>query len=175
MPPKLLTLSGSSRPTSSNRRLLAAVPALLPGREIVAGTELLFVLPLFRAEADRAPWPAAVLRWRAAVADADAVLISTPEYLHNLPAALKNGLEWLSSSGELQGKIVLPITLTPHAPRGDKALASLRQSLLALQANLPAEASIYLSDLEYRADQSLADCPGRDLLVAVLDLLPRKA
>jgi NADPH-dependent FMN reductase len=38
----------------------------------------------------------------AAVAHADAVLVSTPEYAGGMPGALKNALDWLVGSGELQ-------------------------------------------------------------------------
>jgi chromate reductase, NAD(P)H dehydrogenase (quinone) len=37
----------------------------------------------------------------AAVAHADAVLVSTPEYAGGMPGALKNALDWLVGSGEL--------------------------------------------------------------------------
>jgi chromate reductase len=37
----------------------------------------------------------------AAVAHADAVLISTQEYAGGMPGALKNALDWLVGSGEL--------------------------------------------------------------------------
>ena len=33
---------------------------------------------------------------RAAIRDADAVLVSTPEYNHSIPGALKNALDWVS-------------------------------------------------------------------------------
>lgn len=104
-------------------------------------------LPLFRAEADRAPWPAAVKDWRQAVADADGLIIATPEYLRNVPALVKNALEWLSSSGELRGKAVLPITLTPHPPRGERAMQSLLWTLQALEVNVLTQMPLYLSEL----------------------------
>ena len=38
------------------------------------------------------PWPS----WRRAMREADAVLVSTPEYNHSIPGALKNALDWAS-------------------------------------------------------------------------------
>ncbi len=88
------------------------------------------------------------MAWRQAVAATDGLIIATPEYLKNMPALVKNALEWLSSSGELAGKAVLPITLTPHPPRGEQAMESLCWTLRALEANVLTQFPVYLSDLE---------------------------
>ena len=56
--------------------------------------------------------------WRKILQESDAVIISIPEYIHNIPALIKNALEWVTTSGEFLGKKVLPITFTPHEPRG---------------------------------------------------------
>jgi NAD(P)H-dependent FMN reductase len=143
----LLAFSGSARPDSSNAWLLAQLAQLSDDRK-VSISDLPARLPLFRAAADRAPWPEPVRAWRAAVAAADGLIIATPEYLKNMPALVKNALEWLSSSGELAGKAVLPITLTPHPPRGERAMASLLWTLRALEANVLTQFPVYLSDLE---------------------------
>ena len=42
------------------------------------------------------PAPEAVQRLREAIAEADAVLIATPEYNSSLPGQLKNALDWAS-------------------------------------------------------------------------------
>lgn len=142
----ILAFSGSARPDSSNAWLLSQLAQLALGYSLQL-TDLPARLPLFRAEADRAPWPDTVLDWRREVAAADGLLIATPEYLQNMPALVKNALEWLSSSGELRGKAVLPITLTPHPPRGERAMESLLWTLQALEANVLTQCPLYLSDL----------------------------
>ena len=73
---------------------------------------------------------------------ADAVLICTPEYAHNLPGSLKNMLDWVVSSGELWRKPVATLSCSPNALGGAKALASLRTTLLAMEANAPEDASL---------------------------------
>jgi len=118
---QVLTISGSARFDSSNIKLLNAI-ALLPSQFQFHHYYLLHQLPLFLADDDKAPFPKPVLEWRKVVKGVDAVVIATPEYLHNIPALLKNALEWLSSSGELFEKPVLPITFAPHKPRGEKAM-----------------------------------------------------
>ena len=148
---KILTISGSTRSASANTRLLAALPLLAPNHSFERYTKL-DQLPIFKAESDQHPWDAAVLDWRKSVATADAVIISIPEYLHNMPALIKNGLEWLSSSGELAQKRVLAITFTPHEPRGEKAMQSLLWTLQALNANVVLSLPLYQNEVEFDAD-----------------------
>lgn len=165
----LCTISGSARPDSSNRRLLNALPTLLPQHEVIGGR--IHALPLFLDGQDHAPWPVEVLAWRAALQRCDAVVVSTPAYLHNMPASLKNALEWIASSGELVDKPVLPITLTPHPPRGDRAMQSLCWSLQALNARVVTQLSLYNRDLSYDIKGVLEPSEGQELLSAALHIL----
>lgn len=105
-------------------------------------------LPLFRTISDRAPWDERVTEWREAVAECSAMVISTPEYLQNMPAQLKSALEWLTTSGELSGKRVLAISYTPHPPRGDKSMKSLLWTLESLEAHVVASMKLYQSEIE---------------------------
>jgi chromate reductase len=92
---RVLGLSGSLRSGSHNARLLRAAAELLPpGAELVEFTALKAIPPY--DEDDEAAGHEAVDALRAAIADADAVLLSTPEYNHSLPGQLKNALDWIS-------------------------------------------------------------------------------
>lgn len=165
----LHTISGSARADSSNQRLLNALPMLLSDHEVVPLNWQ--GLPLFLDGRDQAPWSPAVLAWRAALQRSDALVISTPAYLHNMPAGLKNALEWIASSGELVGKRVLPITLTPYPPRGERAMQSLCWSLEALDAHMVTQLSLYHKDLMYDRQGHLIPSEGHELLMAALELL----
>jgi chromate reductase, NAD(P)H dehydrogenase (quinone) len=92
---KVLGLSGSLRSGSHNARLLRAAAELLPpGVELVEFDGLKAIPPY--DEDDEAAGHEAVAALRAAIEDADAVLVSTPEYNHSLPGQLKNALDWIS-------------------------------------------------------------------------------
>jgi chromate reductase len=52
-------------------------------------------LPMFNQDTER-PFPEAVVQFRARVAQADALLIATPEYNSSLSGALKNAIDWAS-------------------------------------------------------------------------------
>jgi NAD(P)H-dependent FMN reductase len=106
--PHLLTVAGSLRAGSSNAALLGAAAALAPAGVTVAPYTALAALPAFNPDLEEppAPVPDAVRHWRAALAAADGVLLSTPEYAHGVPGALKNAFDWVVGSGELVGKPV---------------------------------------------------------------------
>lgn len=166
----ILTISGSARPSSSNLRLLMALAVLAPEHEF-QHYDKLDQLPLFTAPQDQAPWIDTVLQWRQAVQAADALIICTPEYIHNMPALLKNALEWLTSSGDLYRKPVLPITFTPLPPRGEKAMQSLLWSLKALEARILGQVDLYQSEVSFGDDGSLSDANSIELCQLALQQL----
>ena len=73
---------------------------------VVAVYDSLGSLPHFNPDLDITPLPLPVEAFRAAVASADALLISTPEYAHGIPGVLKNALDWLVSDPALGAKPV---------------------------------------------------------------------
>ncbi len=131
---------------SSNRKLLESLAHHYRHRCDWQLDDCLTQLPLYLPSLEEQALSEHVINWRKHCGRADAIIICTPEYLHNIPAVLKNGMEWLKSSGEWMNKRVLPITFTPHHPRGEHAMPSLRNSLLALKANPVVELSLYKTD-----------------------------
>ena len=123
---------------------------------------------MFMAEDDHGPWPEDVIAWRGAVAAADAVIICTPAYLLNVPAVLKNALEWLTTSGELYNKPVLALTYTPAEPRGEEALQSLIWSLQALRARVIGQCQLFQNTLIAGMEGQL-DGPDLEMLDLMFD------
>ena len=167
----ILCISGSASANSSNTQLLHALADCFSGTHEMEVYEGLQYLPLFSPELQEAGIPENVLDLRKKVALADAVIISTPEYLHNIPAVLKNALEWMTTSGELADKPVLSITFTPSAPRGEYAMRSLLQSLTAVKARIVAELSLYRNEMKMEEGKTSITLEQRMLLGAALDLL----
>jgi len=162
---EILTISGSARIDSTNIKLLKAIALLSPQLRFQHYHQL-HQLPLFIADADNAPFPESVLEWRKTVKGAGAVIIGTPEYLHNIPALLKNALEWLTSSGELFGKPVLAITFTPHKPRGEKAMLALLNTLNALKARVVGQLALYQNEVSFNEKGEIVN----DQIVELLKL-----
>jgi chromate reductase len=80
--------------------------------------------------------PSAVAAWRTAIAESDALLLASPEYGHSLPGALKNGIDWVIGSGELECKTVAVTAAVPIAERGRLGLKALCDTLGAVRAQI---------------------------------------
>ncbi|MBA3807154.1 MAG: NAD(P)H-dependent oxidoreductase [Solirubrobacterales bacterium] len=92
---RVLGLAGSLRHDSYNARLLAGARGLLPsGVELVLFDELA-AIPPFNEDGEHST-PPAVAALKVAIAEADAVLVATPEYNSSIPGVLKNALDWVS-------------------------------------------------------------------------------
>ncbi|MFF8382857.1 NAD(P)H-dependent oxidoreductase [Streptomyces kanasensis] len=113
MSARIVALVGSLRAGSHNRQLAEAAVGLAPEGVTVEVYEGLADVPFYNEDIDTgADLPQAAARLRAAVADADALLLFTPEYNGTMPAVLKNAIDWLSrpyGAGALQGKPVAVI------------------------------------------------------------------
>jgi len=126
----LLAISGSLKSTSSNSAILKALSGLAPDGIKITITDLHGQLPLFNP--DREEGDEMVKEFRKQVASCNGVVICTPEYAFGLPGALKNALDWLVSSGELNEKPVAAISASPLNSGGEHALNSLTLTLKAL-------------------------------------------
>jgi chromate reductase, NAD(P)H dehydrogenase (quinone) len=135
---RILGVSGSLRRDSHNSRLLLAAAALLPpGVELVT-FDRLKEIPPYDADDDAGDQPA-VVAFREAVAEADAVLIATPEYNHSLPGQLKNALDWLSrplATSPFRGKPAAVIGASTGSFGAVWAQAEARKVLAALGARV---------------------------------------
>ena len=130
---RLLTICGSLRARSSNAALLDAIVRLAPPGVALTRYEGLAELPLFNPDADVDPPAAPVRALREQVSAADAVIVSSPEYAHGVPGALKNALDWLVSGVEIYGK---PVALLNPSPRSLFAHAQLAETLRTMGAIL---------------------------------------
>ena len=95
---------------------------------------------------------------RSAISAADAVIVSTPEYAHELPGVLKNALDWLVGGMELTDK---PVAMFNASARSVYAQTALREVLLTMGARFidPACTTVPLL-AESRTPQQLAADPA---------------
>jgi chromate reductase len=137
---KVLGISGSLRRDSHNTRLLRAAGELfrVRGAQLEVYPDLKLVPP-YDEDDDRDQAPAAVARLRAAVAGADALFFSTPEYNSSVPGQLKNAIDWLSRPLEtnvLRNKPVAVIGASTGMFGAVWAQAELRKALAASGARV---------------------------------------
>ena len=133
---RILALCGSLQSQASNRELLRLVTKLAPPGVEILQFDGLRDLPHFDPDLEGKGELEAVGNWRRAIAESDALLIASPEYGHSLPGVLKNAIDWVIGSGELERKIVAVTASVPHAERGRRGLAALRDTLGAVSADV---------------------------------------
>jgi chromate reductase, NAD(P)H dehydrogenase (quinone) len=93
---RVLAISGSLRAASHNTALLRAAAELAPDGVEVELYQGLDRLPPYNEDHDTEDPPALVADLREQIADADALLISTPEYNGTVPGQLKHAVDWAS-------------------------------------------------------------------------------
>lgn len=136
---KTLTICGSLRSGSSNAKLIQAYVKCSPAEIEFTTLNTISALPIYNPDLDVEPLPAPVIDTRHKVREADLLLFSTPEYIHSLPAALKNLLEWLVGDPDFYGKkaIILHANSTSNF-----ALSELKEVLNTMSARIIDEACV---------------------------------
>jgi chromate reductase, NAD(P)H dehydrogenase (quinone) len=133
---RILAVCGSLQAESANLTLLRVAASKVP-------TDVEFVLfdgirnlPNFDPDLEARGVPLSVSEWRQALSASDAVMIASPEYGHSLPGSLKNAIDWVIGSAELERKIVAVTASTPAADRGRRGLRALCDTLGAVSARI---------------------------------------
>jgi chromate reductase, NAD(P)H dehydrogenase (quinone) len=171
---KVLGLSGSLRADSHNSRLLRAAAELLPpGAELIVFGGLKAIPPY--DEDDEPAGHQAVYALRAAIVDADAVLVATPEYNHSIPGHFKNALDWVSrpiTESPLRSKPTAVVGASTGLFGAAWAQAEARKVLAALGARvidreLPVGQADDAFDRDRLADPELA-LAYRDILAELV-------
>jgi len=133
----ILGISGSLQRQSGNGTLLQVAARAVPAGVTFRIYDGVRDLPHFDPDIEReGAVPAPVVALRQAVAAADGLLIATPEYGHSLPGSLKNAIDWLIGSGELESKLVAITAAVPARERGQRGLRALRDTLGAVSARI---------------------------------------
>ncbi|MCX4725352.1 NADPH-dependent FMN reductase [Streptomyces sp. NPDC090052] len=162
---RILTLSGSLRARSTNGALLHAAGSLATADGAAVTTADIGGLPHFNPDLDGegAVPPAPVAALRKSVAEADAVLVVSPEYAHGVPGVLKNALDWLVSSGELIDRRVGVITASPSPTGGDYANTQLRETLRMMTGTVVDEACLMVGTVTTRLDRDTGEITDPEL------------
>jgi chromate reductase len=172
---RILGIAGSLRAASYNRQLLCATAAALPAGLVLELFDGLGDVPPYDEDADAEPPHGAVARLRSAIADADAILIATPEYNASIPGQLKNALDWASRpfpGSALQGRPAAVIGASTGLFGAVWAQAELRKVLATAGARVvDDELPICHAHHAFAPDGSLVDPDLQAQLVAIVERL----
>jgi chromate reductase len=176
---KILGISGSLRRGSHNTSLLRAAAQSLPSGVELEVYDGLADLPHYDADLDVDPAPESVARLRDAIAEADGVLIATPEFNGSIPGALKNALDWASRpfpDNALRGKPAAVVGASTGLFGAAWAQAEVRKVLGIIGADtLTHELPVGQAHTAFGDDGLLLEPDLRDALQELLDVLAARA
>jgi chromate reductase, NAD(P)H dehydrogenase (quinone) len=168
---RLLAITGALRKDSYNTQLLRAVNELAPP-EMAIEIVTLHGVPLYDGdEEDKHGVPASVKALQDKVREADGVIISTPEYNFSVPGVLKNGLDWMSRSGNpFKCKRVGVMGASEGAIGTARSQYHLRQNLVGLEAITMPKPEIFVALAPTKfARGKLADEATKKIIVTWLN------
>ncbi|HRI67247.1 MAG TPA: NADPH-dependent FMN reductase [Polyangium sp.] len=139
---KILGICGSLQAVSTNLELLHHAARFMPEGVTLCLYDGLRDLPHFNLDLEKIEVPPAVAQLREEIASSAALLIACPEYGYSLPGSLKNAIDWLIGSGELECKIIGVTASTTSPERGRMGLEALCTTLRAVKARMVGGAPI---------------------------------
>jgi chromate reductase, NAD(P)H dehydrogenase (quinone) len=128
---KILAIIGSASRNSSNHKLVDLFIDLTKADFEVTIANDLKTLPHFDPELSTDNPPHEIIAFRKQVEKADAVLISTPEYVFSIPSGLKNAIEWCIATTIFTDKPVAIITASAHGQKGHEELQLIMNTVMA--------------------------------------------
>ena len=170
--PQLLMISGSLRRASLNTKLVQEAGRFWPGAAIMAD----IAMPLYNGDDEDANGvPPEAVALTAAISNADAVAIATPEYNQSFPGGLKNALDWVSRTPDKPwlDKPVALMSAAAGRAGGARAHYAMRLALNPFQPRLLTgpEVMVAGASKEFSEDGTLTNERYRETLSALMQKL----
>lgn len=134
--PRIVTMSGSLRQRSFNRRLLKEALKTFGPADV---TEADLRLPLYDGDLEEAEGvPSAVKTLAGQISDADGIVISSPEYNKGITGVLKNAFDWISRVDGMPFSSKPTVVMSANAGRtgGETGQYMVLSCLVPLQADV---------------------------------------
>lgn len=150
---KVLGVCGSLRKKSFNMMALRAAGELMPAGMSMQIAEI-GDLPLFDQDVFDAGMPASVQRFRKQVAEADGLLIASPEYNFSVSGALKNAIDWASRAPAqvFQDKPIAIFSATGGPLGGARVQYDLRRILGQLWGHVLPRPEVFIGNAQIKFD-----------------------
>lgn len=127
----LFAIIGSASSNSANQKLVEHFAKVTKDIFEVTIFNELKTLPHFDPELSSENPPRLISDFRNSIAEADGVLICTPEYVFSIPSGLKNAVEWCVSSTVFSDKPTGLITASAHGAKGHEELKLIMKTIMA--------------------------------------------
>lgn len=170
--PRLVGISGSLRSHSTNTAVLKSLSTRL-GDQAAMSLFALNDIPLYNSDLEAAALPASVVALKEAIAQADGLIICSPEYNYGTSGVLKNALDWASRPGfnsPLKNKPVLIMTSSPGVLGGIRAQSQLRDTLSATLSRVISRPQIVIPGINQKIqDGRFVDETTIEFMLAAVD------
>lgn len=172
---QILGIPGSIREESFNRSLLEAASDLARDGMAIEVFDIGSV-PAYDEDVENDGDPSEVTDLKKAIADADGLLIATPEYQHGVPGVLKNALDWASrppGEAPLQGKPTAIMGATVGSYGTARAQEQLRSTLTYNDCPMVTSPEVLVSGAHDKMDDQgrVVDGTTREFIEQLLDSL----
>jgi chromate reductase len=168
---KVLGICGSLRKKSFNMAALRAAGDLLPPGMSLHITSIAD-LPMYNQDVLDAGMPEPVKRFRTEVAQADGVLIASPEYNFSVTAPLKNAIDWASRPPDQvwQDKPIAIFSATVGPVGGARVQYDLRRILGQIWGHVLPRPEVFIGNAasKFDADLRLTDETTKKFLTDLL-------
>ncbi|MEZ5911252.1 MAG: NADPH-dependent FMN reductase [Paracoccaceae bacterium] len=174
-PLTLLGMPGALRKDSTNRLLVREAARLFGPASFI---EADLMLPLYDGDLESRGVPEPVLKLSRQIAEADAVVISTPEYNSAMSGVLKNALDWVSRTGRpWADKPVAIVSAAAGRAGGARAQFSLRLAMTPFRPRLLTGPEVMIADSgnAFGPDGRLTDPRSIEALGALMNTLKATA
>jgi chromate reductase len=174
---RVVAFAGSLRHASYNRGLIRVAAESAPqgfSFDVISLDDI----ELFNQDVEDAGEPPAIVAFKRAIAQADAMLVATPEYNHGIPGVLKNALDWASRprvTSPLKDKPVAVVGASPGLGSTARAQAQLRETFVFTGACAMPQPELLISSAASHFDDegNLTDPELRASLVDLVEALGR--
>jgi chromate reductase, NAD(P)H dehydrogenase (quinone) len=172
---RVVGIAGSLRRASYNRGLIRAAVGVAPAGITIDVFDLAGI-PLYNQDVEEAGEPVAVVAFKRAILEADALLVATPEYNHGVPGVLKNAMDWASrprATSPLTDKAVAIMGASPGRGSTARAQAQLRDTFVFTGACVMPQPELLVGAAAslFDDDGDLVDEKVRELIGELLEAL----
>jgi len=176
---RIFGISGSLRARSFNSAALRICAELLPRDVEFRCFDRLAEIPPFNEDLQTQAFPDSVEELRREIAEADALIIATPEYNYSVPGVLKNAIDWVSRPPQqpLDEKLVGIIGASKGIIGTARAQYHLRQTFVYLNATVLNRPEVFITAAheKFAEEGALLDRPTRDILELFVQRLVERA
>ncbi len=175
---RIAGFTGSLRCNSYNKAALRAAQTLLPENAVLDIIDLSDI-PFLNEDVAAQGLPASVADFEKKLSQADAILISTPEYNFSIPPVLKNALDWVSKGDvlPLYGKPLAIMSASPSMLGGARVQYHLRQVCISLNLIPLNKPEVFIANANTKFDEAgnLVDEKTKEAIEGLLKALVQSA